>query len=66
MQRKPLVSWYDECLQVSLLKLAQIAVMRHLTKEEVKAYFDEILNDLDKYGELDKKEKNLTEEKSLS
>lgn len=63
MERKPMVSWYDECLQVSLLKLAQIAIMRHLTKEEVVAYFNEILDDLDKYGALDKKEENVVVEK---
>lgn len=29
--RKPKVSWFDECLQVSLLKLTQISIMEDLT-----------------------------------
>lgn len=66
MERKPMVSWYDECLQVSLLKLAQIAITRHLTVEEVKAYFDEILRDLEEMKALDKKEASISEENALS
>lgn len=66
MNRKPKVSWYDECLQVSLLKLAQISVMKHLTLEEVKAYFDEIINDLEQMIELDKKDSTLDEKKTSS
>jgi hypothetical protein len=63
--RKPKVSWFDECLQVSLLKLAQISIMQDLTIPEVKAYFDEIINDLYQMEELMNKEKEKTENDSL-
>ena len=62
--RKPKVSWFDECLQVSLLKLTQISIMQDLTIPQVKAYFDEIINDLYKMEELMKKEKE--EENALN
>ena len=65
-KRRPKVSWYDECLQVSLLKLAQIAIMEDLTIPQVKAYFDEIINDLYEMESLMKKEKEVSEEDSLS
>lgn len=61
-KRKPKVSWFDECLQVSLLKLTQISIMQDLTIPQVKVYFDEIINDLYQMEELMKKEK---EEKKL-
>ncbi|MBO5120645.1 MAG: hypothetical protein J6C28_03040 [Bacilli bacterium] len=64
--RKPKVSWFDECLQVSLLKLAQISIMQDLTIPQVKAYFDEIINDLYQMEELMKKEKEKDEKQSLS
>ena len=63
-KRKPKVSWFDECLQVSLLKLTQISIMQDLTIPQVKAYFDEIINDLYKMEELMKKEKE--EENALN
>lgn len=64
--RKPKVSWFDECLQVSLLKLAQISIMQDLTIPQVKAYFDEIINDLYQMEELMKKENEKDEKQSLS
>ena len=65
-QRKPKVSWFDECLQVSLLKLTQISIMQDLTIPQVKAYFDEIINDLYQMEEMMKKEKSKSEEDALS
>ena len=65
-KRKPKVSWFDECLQVSLLKLAQISIMQDLTIPQVKAYFDEIINDLYQMEELMKKEEQKKEKDSLS
>jgi hypothetical protein len=56
-KRKPKVSWFDECLQVSLLKLTQISIMQDLTIPQVKAYFDEIINDLYEMEKLMEKEK---------
>ena len=56
-KRKPKVSWFDECLQVSLLKLPQISIMQDLTIPQVKAYFDEIINDLYEMEKLMEKEK---------
>lgn len=64
--RKPKVSWFDECLQISLLKLTQISLMQDLTIPQVKAYFDEIINDLYQMEELMKKEKEKDEKQSLS
>lgn len=64
--RKPKVNWFDECLQVSLLKLTQISIMQDLTIPQVKAYFDEIINDLYQMEELMKKEKEKDEKQSLS
>ena len=56
-KRKPKVSWFDECLQVSLLKLTQISIMQDLTIPQVKAYFDEIINDLYEMEKVMEKEK---------
>ena len=64
--RKPKVSWFDECLQVSLLKLTQISIMEDLTIEQVKAYFDEIINDLYEMEKIEKERKSKTEEEALS
>lgn len=64
--RKPKVSWFDECLQVSLLKLTQISIMEDLTIEQVKAYFDEIINDLYEMEKIEKEKKSKTEEDALS
>lgn len=64
--KRPKVSWFDECLQVSLLKLTQISIMQDLTIPQVKAYFDEIINDLYEMEELMKKEKEKTEKDALS
>ena len=64
--RKPKVSWFDECLQVSLLKLTQISIMEDLTIEQVKAYFDEIINDLYEMEKIEKERKSKTEEDALS
>ena len=64
--RKPKVSWFDECLQVSLLKLTQISIMEDLTIEQVKAYFDEIINDLYEMEKIEKERKAKTEEDALS
>lgn len=64
--RKPKVSWFDECLQVSLLKLTQISIMEDLTIEQVKAYFDEIINDLYEMEKIEKESKSKTEEDALS
>ena len=64
--RKPKVSWVDECLQVSLLKLTQISIMEDLTIEQVKAYFDEIINDLYEMEKIEKERKSKTEEDALS
>lgn len=64
--RKPKVSWFDECLQVSLLKLTQISIMQDLTIPQVKAYFDEIINDLYQMEELIKEEKEKSEKDALS
>ena len=64
--RRPKVNWFDECLQVSLLKLAQISIMQDLTIDQVKDYFDEILNDLSEMEKLMKEEKAKSEEGSLS
>lgn len=64
--RKPKVSWYDECLQVSLLKLTQISIMEDLTIPQVKAYFDEIINDLYEMEKIEKEKKSKTEEDALS
>lgn len=66
IERKPKVSWFDECLQVSLLKLTQISIMQELTIPQVKAYFDEIINDLYQTEEMMEKEKEKSEEDSLS
>lgn len=55
-ERKPKVSWFDECLQISLLKLTQISIMQDLTIPQVKAYFDEIINDLYEMEKVMKKE----------
>ena len=65
-ERKPKVSWFDECLQISLLKLTEMSIMQDLTIEQVKDYFDEIIRDLYEMEELMKKEKSITEEDSLS
>ena len=65
-ERKPKVSWFDECLQISLLKLTEMSIMHDLTIEQVKDYFDEIIRDLYEMEELMKKEKSITEEDSLS
>ena len=64
--RKPKVSWFDECLQVSLLKLTQISIMEDLTIPQVKAYFDEIINDLYEMEKIEKEKKDKTEEDALS
>ena len=64
--RKPKVSWFDECLQVSLLKLTQISIMEDLTIPQVKAYFDEIINDLYEMEKIEKEKKSKTEEYALS
>ena len=64
--RKPKVSLFDECLQVSLLKLTQISIMEDLTIEQVKAYFDEIINDLYEMEKIEKDRKSKTEEDALS
>lgn len=64
--RKPKVSWFDECLQVSLLKLTQISIMENLTIPQVKAYFDEIINDLYEMEKIEKEKKSKTEEDALS
>ncbi|MBQ3511178.1 MAG: hypothetical protein IJA30_02640 [Bacilli bacterium] len=64
--RKPKVSWFDECLQVSLLKLTQISIMEDLTIPQVKAYFDEIINDLYEMEKIEKEKKSKTEEDALS
>ena len=64
--RKPKVSWFDECLQVSLLKLTQISIMEDLTIEQVKAYFDDIINDLYEMEKIEKERKSKTEEDALS
>lgn len=64
--RKPKVSWFDECLQVSLLKLTQISIMEDLTIEQVKSYFDEIINDLYEMEKIEKERKSKTEEEALS
>ena len=64
--RKPKVSWFDECLQVSLLKLTQISIMEDLTIEQVKAYFDEIINDLYEMEKIEREKKSKTEEDALS
>ena len=64
--RKPKVSLFDECLQVSLLKLTQISIMEDLTIEQVKAYFDEIINDLYEMEKIEKEKKSKTEEDALS
>ena len=64
--RKPKVSLFDECLQVSLLKLTQISIMEDLTIEQVKAYFDEIINDLYEMEKIEKERKSKTEEEALS
>lgn len=64
--RKPKVSLFDECLQVSLLKLTQISIMEDLTIEQVKAYFDEIINDLYEMEKIEKERKSKTEEDALS
>ena len=63
-ERKPKVSWFDECLQVSLLKLTQISIMQDLTIPQVKAYFDEIINDLYEMEKIMNKEKSKIEEDS--
>ena len=60
-ERKPKVSWFDECLQISLLKLTQISIMQDLTIPQVKAYFDEIINDLYEMEKQVKKEKDSEE-----
>lgn len=60
-ERKPKVSWFDECLQISLLKLTQISIMQDLTIPQVKAYFDEIINDLYEMEKQMKKEKESEE-----
>ena len=65
-QRKPKVNWFDECLQVSLLKLTQISIMQDLTIPQVKAYFDEIIRDLYEMEEIMKNEEKKKEEDSLS
>ena len=65
-ERKPKVSWFDECLQISLLKLTEMSIMQDLTIEQVKDYFDEIIRDLYEMEELMKKEKSITEEDALS
>lgn len=65
-QRKPKVSWFDECLQVSLLKLTQISIMENLTIPQVKEYFDEIINDLYEMEKMMDEEKSKSEEDSLS
>ena len=64
--RKPKVSWFDECLQVSLLKITQISMMEDLTIPQVKAYFDEIINDLYEMEKIEKEKKSKTEEDALS
>ncbi len=64
--RKPKVSWFDECLQVSLLKLTQISIMEDLTIPQVKAYFDEIINDLYEMEKIEEERKSKTEEDALS
>lgn len=64
--RKPKVSLFDECLQVSLLKLTQISIMEDLTIPQVKAYFDEIINDLYEMEKIEKEIKSKTEEDALS
>ena len=64
--RKPKVSWFDECLQVSLLKLTQISIMEDLTIPQVEAYFDEIINDLYEMEKIEKEKKSKTEEDALS
>ena len=66
IERKPKVSLFDECLQVSLLKLTQISIMEDLTIEQVKAYFDEIINDLYEMEKIEKERKSKTEEDALS
>lgn len=65
-ERKPKVSWFDECLQISLLKLTEMSIMQDLTIGQVKDYFDEIIRDLYEMEELMKKEKSITEEDALS
>ena len=60
-ERKPKVSWFDECLQISLLKLTQISIMQDLTIPQVKAYFDEIIYDLYEMEKQMKKEKESEE-----
>ena len=60
-ERKPKVSWFDECLQISLLKLTQISIMQDLTIPQVKAYFDEIINDLYEMEKQMKKEEESEE-----
>ena len=64
--RKPKVSLFDECLQVSLLKLTQISIMEDLTIPQVKAYFDEIINDLYEMEKIEEERKSKTEEDALS
>lgn len=68
MQEKhePKVSWFDECLQISLLKLTQISITQNLTISQVRAYFDEIINDLYEMEKMVEKEKAKTEEDALS
>lgn len=65
-QHKPKVSWFDECLQMSLLKLTQISIMQDLTIPQVQAYFDEIIRDLYEMEKMVQKEKAKTEEDALS
>ncbi len=65
-QKKPRISTYDEYLQVSLLQLTEIAIKKELSVEQVKAYFDEIISNLYKIKELDKKDKLVGEEDALS
>lgn len=64
--RKPKVSWFDECLQISLLKLTEMSIMQDLTIEQVRDYFDEIIRDLYEMEELMKNEKSKSEEDALS
>lgn len=65
-ERKPKISLFDECLQVSLLKLTQISIMEDLTIDQVKAYFDEIINDLYEMEKIEQEKKSKTEEDALS
>ncbi len=66
MNKKPMNSWYDEYLQISLLKLAQIAASRRISPEELKNYFDDLMKRLKEMEQLDQKDQLRSEENALS